>query len=259
MDDQTRHILTTCESFLKRARAELRGVTADHRVTEWAKVNFHKYGALLNTLQVPPTLHLARDRFTKQLGVFNRRLDQLENDIGNLRADFQLNTAPSQEARGRACALDNALQSLTAEYEEFVADGKHLCEAHTHLHNNLTIDALLPLARAMSGKTPAFDLGHQLYSFVADSEGGEVDTKGISYYFGEATKLDSLFANITLPGLPGLAATVVGKKVKEARQATATIKNCLDVFKENLELELNHLRALEERISQLRMYPSPKY
>ncbi len=260
MDEHTTQLITTCETFLQRSKAELREITADRRVVEWAKVNLHKYSALLTILQVPPTLQLSRDRFVKKYGILSKQLDRLENDIGNLRADFHLNSVPSTEAKGHAAALATGFHALTEDYQEFVADCQQLREAHTRIHASLNVETLLPLARSMSGKTPAFDLGYQLYCFVADQESSVVNgnTKSMSYYFSEANKLDGLLDNITLQGIPALAMTVIKERIKSARQAIVVIKDCLDIISENLAVEMNHLETIRGQLAQLTDYPLPK-
>jgi len=259
MDDkQIPGIITACESFLNRSRDELKKILSDRRVMEWGKVNFHKHTPILTAFNVPATLHGARDRVGKTIGKLAKRFDYLENDIGNLKADFSFATIASAESQGRARTLETNFESLKKDYTAFAADAKLLRESYTRLQENLSVEPLLPLARETSGKTPAFDIGLQLYRFIADEEDDKAGTKTLAGYFREAVKLGELFANISLPGLPALAVTVIKEQTKTAREAPAAIKDCLDIISENLAVEQRHLETIKDRISQLKSEPLPE-
>ncbi|MDH5298822.1 MAG: hypothetical protein OEV91_07370 [Desulfobulbaceae bacterium] len=250
--EQIQSIIDNCNSFLAASNKEFKEILTDRRINQWEQVNFHQYGIILSTCGISPLLQEVRDRFRKELPRLTNELEHLENDLGNLKTDCRGQGKLPANALPRAHKLEAARAALAKNFEAFTADSQLLRNAHADLRRGLTVETLLPLAKNLAGnKGPAFDIGLRLYHLVADRKTEEGGAKTIDDYFSEITKQETLLTNIKMSGLPGPAVSIIKEQIKNALKSAAAIKDGLDILAEIFEGEKTHVKATEERITQL--------
>ncbi len=249
---QIQAIISGCQAFLLHAQAEIDKATADNQVMGWLEVNFQHNAATLAACGIQATLQGPRDHFKTELPALTTGLRHLDNDVGNLVADIKLQPQLQPATLPRARRLAAEKQAWEARLDAALADCKLLRESHATLRGNLTPQILLPFAKEKSGnKGPIFDIGYKLYRLTSDHKEKGDEEKNLDDFFSEATRQETLFAQITMPELPKLAATVIKEQIKSAIRVTATVKDTIDIMRENFAGEQKHVKATKARITKL--------
>ncbi|MDH3392924.1 MAG: hypothetical protein OEL66_02880 [Desulfobulbaceae bacterium] len=249
---QIQKIIADCSSFIKHAQAEISKATSDKEITGWLEVNFQHNAATLTACNVPATLQGPRDRFKRELPRLSSSLQHLENDIGNLDADFKLHQKIPKTTLPRARQLEEEHLALKKLLETIREDCKLLKETHAILRKSLTPATLLPLAKDISAdKGPIFDIGYKLYRLTSDHKQEGDEEKNLDDFFSEATKQETLLSKITFPELPKLAATVITQQVKTTIKITAALKDGIDLLRDTFAPEQKHTKDTEARITRL--------
>lgn len=249
---QIEKIISECSAFIHHAQAEIDKAVHDKQITGWLDVNFQHNATTLTACNVSATLQGPRDCFKNKLPRLLNSLQHLENDIGNLGADFKLYRTLPNTTLPRARRLEAEHQALKEQLNATLADCKLLKEAYTTLVKNLTPATLLPLAKEISpDKGPIFDLGYKLYRLTSDHKQEGDKDKNLDDFFNEATKQETLLSRISLPELPKLAATVIKEQIKTAIKITATLKDGIDLLRETFAPEQQHTKNTEARIASL--------
>ena len=245
-------IIASCDSFLADTQEKTKEYLGNHQITEWNDVNFHHNAEALDNCGISSTLLGTRDHFRKELPTLLENLRHLENDLGNLKADFKLGSSPPESILPSARTLQAkqiALQELT---DAIILDCKLLREAHITLHRNLTVDALMPLAKIKASlKGPIFDIGYKLYQLTTKNPDFDKNTKTLDDYLNEIVKQETLLSNIKLEKIPELASSTIKEQTKNALKATSLIKDGIDILRETFTIEHKHIKTTGERISQL--------
>jgi len=249
---QIQTIIASCQAFIQHAQAEIHKATTDQQVMGWLEVNFQHNIATLTACKVPATLQGPRDHFKSELPALTTGLRHLENDVGNLAADIKLQAQLPPTAVPRARRIEADKHGWQERLDAILADCKLLREAHANLLSNLTPHVLLPFAKDKSGnKGPIFDIGYKLYRLNSDHKETGDEEKNLDDFFSEATKQETLFAQISMPELPKLASTVIKEQIKIALKVTAIVKDTIDIMRENFAPELKHVQATKARIAKL--------
>ncbi len=249
---QIQKIIADCGSFIQHAQAKIETATNDNQVMGWLEINFQHNASILAACNVSATLQGPKDHFKNELPRLRNGLQHLENDIGNLAADFKLNQTTPATTLPRARQLEAEYHALRERTEAAFHCCKLLREAHVNLCANLTPQTLLPIAKSKSGdKGPIFEIGYKLYRLTSDHKSEEKEEKTLDDFFSEATRQETLFAQMTLSELPKLAATVIKEQIKAVISIIATLKNGIDLLRETFASEHKHVSDTEARIAKL--------
>ncbi|MDH3392655.1 MAG: hypothetical protein OEL66_01515 [Desulfobulbaceae bacterium] len=250
---QIQNIIASCADFLSLSQREITKATKDRRITEWEDVNFHHNAATFTACGVPASSQSTRDHLRKEMPSLIENLRHLENDMGNLNADFKLSSTPTESLHPKARQLEAKVRKLSEQVDAVLMDCKLLKESHAILYGSLNLETILPFAREKAEKKgPIFDIGLKLYQLTADHPVTDEDFKSLDDFFDEANKQEALLNNISLEGIPKLATSVIKEQIKNALRVTSMIKDGIDLLRETFSIEHKHIRDTEKRLAQLK-------
>ncbi|MDA8165654.1 MAG: hypothetical protein M0017_11555 [Desulfobacteraceae bacterium] len=256
--EEAEKILTECRQLLAGHRQQLEGILLDPRISQWRTISIEVHGELLETLGVPAETAKAASRLQGKLGPIFDHLDACRNELANQETDLRFSPAPPAQLMAAAAHLAGECDRLRQPLEEILKECAALCQAEKTLRQRLRLENLFNLAQKRSGaKGDAFDTGCRVFSLVTGIGTAQGKEKSFQEQFAEAGEVKSRLQHLDLQDLPCMAAEIIQQQVGLAVDALEQVKNILEQGEQSLSLDIDAVRRLAARLSDLAKAPLP--
>ncbi|HIJ89611.1 MAG: hypothetical protein OEV89_01985 [Desulfobulbaceae bacterium] len=254
---QAEDVITQTKEALAAQKKEILTFSADPRVTQWHACNFSTYARLLDFFNIPSSLSEARDQHPAKAAKILKLIEKGENDLGALDIDIRRKAIQPSKAFSQTQSIVQECATYQNTVKNWRAQITLLTEADKNLREQLSVHALLPLAKELGKRNAALvEEGYNFYRMVKNDT-SQRDTPTLHDYHAQAIDLEKRIRHIDLGGLPGLARVIVDHNLQVALAATDQLKEFIEFFLKNLPGEIIALDKIQQELISLRDTPTP--
>jgi len=237
---------------LAATRKVILGLEAEERLSQWRAVKFDDLETLLAEFGLPEELEASRDQYLSAPRQLLRRVEGIENELGNILIDVRRKAIKPQAAAVQAKNLELECQGLEPLLNDLKKHCQNLLDADTALRKLFSLTELTPHAkRIKKGKNQLIDAGVAFLRFLGKLPPLEGENT-LDRILAKAVRCERKLKEIDYSGLPGLAVAILEHQALVGIKAIDQVKLFIEDFNRFPPGELKEVEALGKRIEGMR-------
>lgn len=246
--EKTATLLATC-------RAKLNILLAP-QISQWRNVKVDGYSSLFDLFALPKDIRISQRNYTHHVSQITQKLKTLEANLRELEKLINTGKIDLVKGESESNAILISSQNLLKSLEILLESGAILTQAADVIRTNISLKALLPLAKLSVGsREKQFEIGLRVLYLITDNQEEAAGQANINDYFAEINKYEMSLRKINLSELPAVAGEIARHYIDNGLMATESIKNFLDIQARHLENELEPIKQIRNNINTLKAKP----